>query len=253
MPLHDWTRVDAGIFHSFHLSWIAEIGKVLNNGLLPEGYYSLGEQVAGRTAPDVLALHEQPPDAVTAFVDPDEDAGGGTALLVAPPQTRIVAEALEERYSEMTRRIVIRHVSGDRLVAMIEVVSAGNKASERNWEKVIAKSMAAIERGIHLLVLDLYPPTARDPGGFHGSLWGQFTGTDFELPADADRTLAAYSAGPVKTAYVEPVAVGRPLRAMPLFLTRDGVGYVEVPLEATYTAAYAATPQRYRRMLEGVG
>jgi hypothetical protein len=25
MPIHDWTRVDAGIFHDFHLAWIAEI------------------------------------------------------------------------------------------------------------------------------------------------------------------------------------------------------------------------------------
>ena len=35
MPIHDWTRVDAGIFHAFHLSWIAEIARVLNRGQLP--------------------------------------------------------------------------------------------------------------------------------------------------------------------------------------------------------------------------
>ena len=25
MPIHDWTRVDAGIFHAFHHGWIEEI------------------------------------------------------------------------------------------------------------------------------------------------------------------------------------------------------------------------------------
>ena len=39
--------------------------------------------------------------------------------------------------------------------------------------------------------------------------------------ADEPLTLAAYSAGPVKTAYVEPAAVGDLLPEMPLFL-EDG-------------------------------
>ena len=25
MPVHDWTRIGAGVFHSFHLSWTDEI------------------------------------------------------------------------------------------------------------------------------------------------------------------------------------------------------------------------------------
>ncbi len=57
MPIHDWTRVDAGIFHAFHLNWIAELNKALNNGLLPEGFYALPEQHAGSSIPDILTLH----------------------------------------------------------------------------------------------------------------------------------------------------------------------------------------------------
>ena len=30
MPIHDWTRVDAGIFHAFHHDWITEIARALN-------------------------------------------------------------------------------------------------------------------------------------------------------------------------------------------------------------------------------
>ena len=41
MPIHDWTKVDAGIFHHFHHAWIDEIQRVLNHGLLPDEYYAL--------------------------------------------------------------------------------------------------------------------------------------------------------------------------------------------------------------------
>lgn len=252
MPLHDWTRVDDGIFHDFHLAWIAEIRRVLNGGLLPRDYYALAEQVAGGGNPDVLTLHE--PD---GGADAPDGGQGGTAVLAAlrtaPPRTSIVAQADQESYTRLQRRMVIRHTSGDRVVAMIEIVSAGNKASAYAWQSVMNKSLAALSRGVHLLVLDAYPPTPRDPGGFHGSLWGQLTGEEYAAPADADRTLAAYLAGPTKKAYVEPVAVGQALRDMPLFLAPDEFSYVEVPLEATYQAAYSGVPRRYRAALESAG
>ena len=57
MPVHDWTRVEAGIFHAFHVAWVPEIQKALNDGLLPEGYYALAEQHAGRAIADILTLH----------------------------------------------------------------------------------------------------------------------------------------------------------------------------------------------------
>ncbi len=56
MPIHDWTRVDAGIFHAFHHSWIEEISRSLNRGLLPTEYYALAEQITGDLGPDVLTL-----------------------------------------------------------------------------------------------------------------------------------------------------------------------------------------------------
>lgn len=54
MPIHDWTRVNAGLFHHFHQRWISAISDTLNAGLLPERYYALTEQPAGgciRTRP----------------------------------------------------------------------------------------------------------------------------------------------------------------------------------------------------------
>ncbi len=54
----------------------------------------------------------------------------------------------------------------------------------------------------------------------------------------------SYSAGEVKSAYIEPVAGGDPLPDMPLFLEPDG--YICVPLEPTYRAAFEAVPRRWQ-------
>jgi hypothetical protein len=54
MPVHDWTRVEAGMFHDFHNAWITELRNALNGGLLPPDYYALGEQHAGHFVGDIL-------------------------------------------------------------------------------------------------------------------------------------------------------------------------------------------------------
>src|SRR5262249_57916252 len=56
MPIHDWSRVPAGIFHDFHHDWIAEIKRTLNDGRLPAAYYALAERTTGAFRPDVLTL-----------------------------------------------------------------------------------------------------------------------------------------------------------------------------------------------------
>ena len=66
-------------------------------------------------------------------------------------------------------------------------------------------------------------------------------------------TLAAYVAGDVlagiaTTAYVEPIGVGDTLPEMPAYLERSG--YVPVPLEATYQAAWASCPPDMRELVE---
>ena len=53
MALHDWTRVDPGIFHDFHVAWIGELRRALNSGVLPADYYALAEPTAGDVVPDV--------------------------------------------------------------------------------------------------------------------------------------------------------------------------------------------------------
>ena len=88
MPMHDWTRVEAGIFHAFHHEWISEISRALNRELLPGAYYALPEQVAAGFGPDVLTLQGQPPgEALSA-----DGAGGTATALQNRPRTRFTAE-----------------------------------------------------------------------------------------------------------------------------------------------------------------
>jgi hypothetical protein len=57
MPIRDWTRVDAGIFHHFRQRWIGVVTDVLNQRLLPMEYYALAEQQGAGFKPDVLTLN----------------------------------------------------------------------------------------------------------------------------------------------------------------------------------------------------
>jgi len=245
MPIHDWTRVTAGTWHAFHLSWIAEIQLALNAGRLPPSYYAQAEQIAGPMGPDILTL--QTPE-FPSELDAETPSSGGLAVATVPPRARLVDEAEMNDYVLKRRTLVIRHASGDRIVALLELVSPGNKAARFALRSFVEKAVEALLRGYHLLIVDLFPPTPRDPQGIHGAIWAEFSGAPFALPLSEPLTLAAYSAGPVKRAYVEPTAVGRELIEMPLFLEPEI--YINVPLEETYAAAYRGVPQRWKRVLE---
>jgi len=247
MPIHDWTRVAAGIFHAFHHDWITELARILNSGLLPDDCYALPEQQAAGFGPDVLTLQTQLPDRV------EEGGGssGGTATIVETrPKTRFTAETDAEFYRRKKSSIVVRHVSGDRIVALLEVVSPGNKASGHALRALVEKACEFLELRIHLLIVDLFPPGPRDPNGIHAAIWEEVQSGPFVLPKDKPLTLVAYECDLTTRAYIEPVAVGDPLPNMPLFLEPNG--HVPVPLEATYQTAFAALPRRWRTVLDAV-
>ncbi len=241
MPIHDWTRVDAGLFHHFHQDWTIELTRSLNVGRLPPGYVALVEQQTGGPIPDVLTLSRRPSD--TAGNEPT----GGLAVATAPPRARFVVELEEDTYVRRANRIRIQHRHGQ-IVAILEIVSPGNKNSSTALRSFVRKAGNLIWQGIHLLIVDLLPPSARDPQGIHKAIWDEIAERPFALPADKPLTVVAYRAAPTKTAYVEPVAVGDRLPAMPIFLTEDE--YVLAPLEETYEASWAAFPNALKELLE---
>jgi hypothetical protein len=242
MPIHDWTRVSAGIFHHFHLEWIGDLSRRLNNGILPPNYYALAEQLAGGLGPDVLTLRAPDSDSRSA-VEP----GGGIALALSPPRTQFHLRAEPNWYAAKARSVVIRHTSDHRVIAMLEIVSPGNKNSRQGLHGFLEKALQVLHAGIHLVVLDLFLPGPRDPQGIHKVIWDELVDNDFALPADRPLTLVSYIAGPIPEAFVETVAVGTPLCDMPLFLSPET--YILVPLELSYQSAWDAVPSYWRDVL----
>lgn len=240
--VHDWTRVEAGIFHAFHHVWIADIQRALNAGLLQPDYYALSEQIAGGIGPDVLTL-QAPAEGVSSPGNP----AGGLALETAPPRVRFHQRAEGDKYAAKAKAVTIRHTSNHRVIAILEIVSPGNKNTRHAVSAFVSKAVGILRSRVHLLVIDLFAPGPRDPRGIHKLVWDEFIDNDFALPAEQPLSLAAYLAGDWPEAFIEPVAVAASLPDMPLFLTPEI--YVPVPLEATYESAWETVPAYWQRVL----
>jgi hypothetical protein len=246
MPMHDWTKVPDGIFHAFHHGWIWAISEDLNAGRLPTDYYALPEQIAAGWGPDVLTLQ-------------DRQAGGtsdaGPVATASPPlarpSTRFTAETEGEFYRRRKKSIAVRHVSGDRVVAVLEIISPGNKSSAHAFRSFVQKALELLEHRVHLTLVDPFPPGKTDPEGIHAAIWEEMTGESFQLPDDKPLTTVADECDFTTRAYIEPVAVGAPLPEVALFVEPNAC--VMVPLEATYQAAYSVMPRRWRKVLEAEG
>jgi hypothetical protein len=189
------------------------------------------------------------PEAESDASQPATGNGGG--LLVAPPPVALTAETELEFYRRKQNSVIVRTVEDDQIVAVVEVVSPGNKASHHAIEAFSKKAAELFDHDIHLLVLDLHRHEPRDPQGMHGVIWSEISDQPYEHPANRPLTLAAYECNLSIRAYVEPAAIGDQLPQMPLFLQPGA--HVLVPLEATYGAAFAAVPERWRRVLQEEG
>lgn len=222
MPVHDWTRADAGVFHDFHLAWTVHLSRALNE-LPPKETYALMEEQGQK--PPLHLLKETP-------------------VPCRPHEVKA-----NEFYRLARRTIAVRYASDHRLAALIEVLSPLNKRQPSDVRDFVKKVNALLQHNVHVLVIDLHPATKHDPNGIHAAIWESFDPEDYVLPKEKPLTLAAYAAGVVAEAYVEHLAVGDALPDMPLFLTRDY--YVNVPLEATYQTAYRGVPAYWRNVIEG--
>ena len=218
MPIHDWTRVNAGVYNAFQLGWVSELRTALNCGLLPPDHYAQAEPILGSRGPGLEEL-----DALRPF-----DGA------VVPALARWA--------------VVIRHVSKDRIIALIEIVLPQSKSSAHAFRAFAAKAVEFLTRGYHLLVVDLVPRGQQNSHNLHAAIWREVGGSAYESWADGSLILAAYSVGSDKVAYLEPTAVGRELLDLPLFLAPDK--YLTVPLEATYLAAYRGLPRHLKQVLE---
>ena len=238
MPVHDWIRAEAGDFHHFHQTWISRLAAALNGGGLPPEFMALAERVTRQPIPDVVRVGARALN------------GGADEVAVAPapaPSARVIQKFERINYAKRKDRVVIRHGRG-RVVAIIEIVSPGNKDSRNAIRSFVEKAADILNQGVHLVVVDLFPPTPRDPQGIHKAIWDEFGDQPFDFLPNKPLTVASYIGGDLPTAYVESVGVGDQLPAIPLFLTE--YDYVPCPLDSTYEQAWAVFPAMLKELIE---
>jgi hypothetical protein len=230
--------LEAGDFHHFHQTWVGFLADALNGGGLPPGFIALLEQVTGRPIPDVVTIQARNPK-------------GGVVLAPAPaPSARVIQKFERINYAKRADRVVIRHGRG-RVVAIIEIVSPGNKDSRHAIRSFVEKAAEILSQGVHLVVVDLFPPTPRDPQGIHKAIWDEFGDEPFDFLPEKPLTVVSYIGGDLPTAYVESVGVGDRLPAIPLFLTESD--YVPCPLDATYEEAWRVFPAMLKEEMVSPG
>jgi hypothetical protein len=224
VPIHNWARVPADIFHDFHHEWISAINRSANQSLVGTSNYALAEHLSGVLGLQDLTLAKNPPQARYRITDPPK------------------------WYATKKKSVTIRHVSEDRVVAVLEIVSPGNKDGRSSLKMFVQKAHDLLDAGVHLSLVDLFPPTPRDPEGIHPAVWGDDAGDMFRFDPAKPLTCASYIAGLGAEAFVNPVAVGDKLPDLSVFLTPEE--YIDVPLEATYQDAFNAVPDVWREVLE---
>lgn len=244
MPIHDWTRVSAGVYHDFHCTWIPEIKRALNGGVLPQGYFAMTEQHGHAVHVDVMTLR-------AASAEPARNGGGAGGIAVAqtPPKVAVTSPASEaEMYALKRRTVTIRHESDDRIVALIEILSPSNKDRAQSVSRFVQKCWSALDSGFHLLIVDLFPPNVYCSRGIHAEIWQGYAGEPVAPPVGKPLVAASYDAGEPLVAYYEPLAVGDELPTMPLFIEPEM--YVELPLAQTYDRAIDNTAPQILQLLE---
>ena len=230
MPVRDWSRVNTCVFRDFHHSWISQIKHTLNDGVLPMDFYAMAEQWPSTGQPRTPA--------------PRPSTG-----VLPRPKVRDAAQTEEDWYRRKKSHVKVRHLTDDRVIALIEIVSAGNKSSKKAFQAFVDKTLELLDAEVHLLLIDVLPRTKRDPQGIHPAIWENITDEPASCSGNGPLSAVAYEV--VRdgvNAYCESCAVGANLPDMPLFLAEDA--QVPVPLEKTYAAAFREVPQRWRQVID---
>ena len=129
---------------SFHVNWAGAIADVLNDELLPEGFFAEEHAKLGTSVEIDLAAFD------------DRPAGGSaTATLprvwTPPAPTAVVPAAFPDEISVF----VFRDEGGAELVAAVELVSPANKDREAHRRAFAVKCAAYLARGVGLIVIDV--------------------------------------------------------------------------------------------------
>lgn len=208
-------------WESFHGRWAAALFDLLNDRLLPEGYFAEMEVRLGtRIEVDIATLATGPttPEPPTWTPSP----GRGAVPLVFPESVEVLVRA---------------SVTGPTLVAAIELVSPSNKDRPETRQAFVVKCAAYLQMGCGLVLVDV---VSSYTACLHNDLADLLGVPPMRFDPVPRLYVTAYhpqrrDEHDEMEYWAETVVVGDRLPTLPLFVR--GHGPLPIDLEATYHEA----------------
>jgi hypothetical protein len=228
-------------WESFHTQWASSIAAQLNARLPRRFFAEVQTHLGSQVEADVAEFESLDESLDESEVTPDDEEGGGVAVAVwAPPVATLTMPAV---FPDDVEVYVRDELFDARVVAVVELVSPGNKDRPENRLAFAAKSAAYLERGIGLVTVDIV--TNR-----HFNLHNELVpllGLDSTYAMDESVTLYAVAYRPIRRgvtnlieAWPVALAIGALIPVLPLSLKR----FRPVPLDLQ--AAYEDAIHRSR-------
>jgi hypothetical protein len=227
-------------WESFHSNWATRLADALNDRWLPPEFVAEETTHAGGHLEIDVATYQETPAPGTALPN------GGPPLAVAAPTYAPPAPArtVPTVFPDSFEVRVFTATGGLTLVAVIELVSPGNKDRPEERRAFAAKCGGYLHQGISLIVLDIV--TSRQANLHHEIMRLMDPSAAPDFPDDVNLYGVAYR--PVRRQdraeidlWLARCILGEPLPVLPLRLTGDL--FVPVDFEAAYEEAC-----RHRRL-----
>jgi hypothetical protein len=225
-------------WESFHSSWATRIADALTEHWLPPNYIAEEHVHLGPSVEIDVATFER------EAAPPPADGGGVVATvgpkLWSPP---VPDGELPVAFPDTFEVRVLCTDTGPKLVAVIELVSPGNKDRTAERRAFATKCASYLFQGISLIVVDIV--TSRR-ANLHNEILRVMDAVN-TLPFAPEVALYASAYRPLRRdgrdaiqVWRSPLALGQPLPALPLGLSAD----LAVPVD--FEATYAETCRRKR-------
>jgi hypothetical protein len=230
MPLLDHFNPPLNRTHpwrSFHGAWAAAMARLLNQGVLPAGYYAV--PLVERDGPieiDVAALREH---------EAPVPAGGAAAPQTWSPPAPGLAVAVELPAVDAVEVQVFADDGDPRLAAAVELVSPRNKDRPRARQAFAVKCVGYLQQGAGVVVVDTVTTRRADLYTAVLSLLGVAAGAaapPSSLSAVSYRAVGREEETQQLLIWPAALALGQPLPTLPLWIASDFS--VPLDLEASY-------------------
>jgi hypothetical protein len=243
MPLRDHFHAPVDAKHSwegFHGMWPGSIVRLLVNHLPPE--YIAEPRAHRGTAYEIDVSAHENKDAGIGWPISENGSGGVALATWAPPQpTLTVPTEFANQYEYEV--LVYDEKRARKLVAAVEIVSPGNKDRPEARRAFVTKCAALLQQGVCVGIVDLVTTRKHN---LYAELLELIELSDPDVDADSlplyatiCRTRRVDNQARLES-WAYPLALGKPLPTLPLWLTED----LAVPLELE--AGYEETRRTLR-------